>query len=70
MEIISLTAIIHARKQQKQIKDLDIVASCIAIETCLNTLNLNDLKELKVLKKELNKTLKTLKELQNAEKKG
>jgi hypothetical protein len=65
MSVISLSSIIHAKKQAKMLKLLDVEASYVALDTCLRTLNINDLEELEAVKRQIKKTMKKLEEVKN-----
>lgn len=63
--VISLSSVIHAKKELKSLKLLDITASKTALEVCFNTLNLNSLEELNDIKQEMSKILKKLGEMES-----
>ena len=64
--LISLSAVIHAKKEMKSIRLLDITASKTALEVCLNTLNINSLVELDKIKKEIKQTIQEMVKIENA----
>lgn len=68
MTVISLSAVIHARKQSKFMRHLDAVASREILNSCLTKLNFNTLEELESVKQEIKKALKKMDEIDNAKK--
>jgi hypothetical protein len=68
MTVISLSAVIHAKRQSRSLKLLDAVASKTVLETCLTTLNFNGLDELEPVKLEIKKAIKKMVEIENAQK--
>ena len=68
MTVISLSAVIHAKKQSRSLKLLDAVASKTVLEICLTTLNFNGLDELEPVKYEIKKAIKKMTEIENAKK--
>lgn len=68
MNVIDFEEAAQAKKQAKSLKLLDIMASRVALEVCLKTINLNNLKELEKIKKEIKIAIKIIEEIQNAKK--
>lgn len=64
MSVISLTAVVHAKKQSKLLRLLDAKASYVALEVCLSTLNMNDLKELDKARKEIKHAMAKLAQIE------
>lgn len=68
MSVISLSAVIHAKKQSKFIRHLDAVASKEILGMCLTKLNFNTLEELEPVKQEIKKAIQKMVEIENAKK--
>ena len=63
MNIISINETIKKKKQAKNMRELDIQASYICIEQCLQYLEMNDLPEIKDLKDKMKESMKELSKL-------
>jgi hypothetical protein len=58
--IISLESHKRYQQQLKDIRELDVKASYVALDQCLKTLNINDLPELDTIKAQIRQVMKKL----------
>lgn len=65
MNVIDLTSIIKKKKEEESKKLLDIEASLVCVNKCLEYVNLNKLPELEEFKKVAKQTLIRLKKIKD-----
>lgn len=62
-QVIDITKKAQEATKKSRDRRLDIEASCVIIEKCLQQLNINNLKEIEKIKKELKQTLDYLRKI-------
>jgi hypothetical protein len=61
--IVSLKEHKHYQKQLSDIRQLDVVASIVALDECLKILNINELPELNTIKSQIQESIRKLEKL-------
>jgi len=61
--IVSLKEHNHYQKQLSDIRQLDVVASIVALDECLKILNINELPELNTIKSQIQESIRKLEKL-------